>query len=236
MKPDLILHTSSTNLPIYTVGPATSSSLTHIKDTRLPNTEILGGDCGNGDHLASFILRHYNSLPPSITHTHDDAQSEGRTRKLPLLFLTGEQHRDAIPKTLMSESLPEGERIGVEEKIVYGTGIMEEFEEEFMETLSGLLAQDLDQGGEEGRRNMVWVTVFSPAGCESMLSVLKQLQVWDGGAQGLGATGKKRVYIATIGPTTRDHLRKFGFDADVCAEKPSPEGLWNGISRVMDGL
>jgi uroporphyrinogen-III synthase len=27
----------------------------------------------------------------------------------------------------------------------------------------------------------------------------------------------------------------FGFEADVCAEKPSPEGIAEGIRRFMDG-
>ncbi|RJE17788.1 Uroporphyrinogen-III synthase [Aspergillus sclerotialis] len=262
------LHTSSTNLPIYTVGPATSSSLSHLKETKLPHAEILDGDCGNGERLAGFILKHYNTLPHSITHPNEtDAPSGSESQetetkeeeggKLPLLFLTGEQHRDVIPKTLMSESLPEEERIGVEEKIVYGTGVVEGFEGVFKERVSCLLDQDKDGDGdgdgELGTRGggVVWITVFSPAGCASMLSVLKQLHLWDGdlsssdtspgtesrpgtGTAATATGGKKRVYVATIGKTTRDHLRKYGFEADVCAEKPSPEGLWGGISRVMD--
>ncbi|KZF21805.1 hypothetical protein L228DRAFT_283934 [Xylona heveae TC161] len=43
-----------------------------------------------------------------------------------------------------------------------------------------------------------------------------------------------QTYIATIGPTTRDYLRDtFGFDPDVSAAKPSPEGLMAGIEGYM---
>ena len=43
-----------------------------------------------------------------------------------------------------------------------------------------------------------------------------------------------RYIIATIGPTTRDYLStKFGFEADVCAAKPSPNGLGDGILEFL---
>jgi len=42
--------------------------------------------------------------------------------------------------------------------------------------------------------------------------------------------------IVTIGPTTRDHLKnKFGFDADVCAAKPSPQGVGEGLREFLQG-
>ena len=48
---------------------------------------------------------------------------------------------------------------------------------------------------------------------------------------------KSRTFIATIGPTTRDFLvREFGFEPDVCAERPSPEGVGEGIVRVMEEM
>ena len=43
------------------------------------------------------------------------------------------------------------------------------------------------------------------------------------------------VHIATIGPTTRDFLiSEFGFTPDVCAEKPSPEGIAAGLQGFLD--
>lgn len=190
-----------------------------MKTTYLPDAEVIGGECGNGDCLADVILSHYNSLPHHLTHSHTDP-AEGNGEKYPLLFLTGEQHRDVIPKKLMAESLPEGQRIAVEERIVYGTGIREGFGEVFRHSLNRLFT--LPEGTDGAA---VWVAVFSPSGCESMVSVLDELGL---------RTGTKGVYVATIGSTTRDHLRKFGFEADVCAETPSPEGLWDGIRGVME--
>ncbi|KAE8355368.1 tetrapyrrole biosynthesis, uroporphyrinogen III synthase [Aspergillus coremiiformis] len=191
---------------LYTVGPATSRSLVSIRDEHLPHATVLGEETGSGENLAHFILSHYNGL----------YETEGG--KPPLLFLVGEQRRDVIPKTLMAGSLAPGRRIGVEELVVYETGVMEGFEESFAAAVragEGFLAGGLERA--------VWVVVFSPTGCDAMLRVLKGL-----------ADGERRVFIATIGPTTRDHLRKYGFEADVCAEKPSQEGVGMGIERFME--
>lgn len=167
------------------------------------------------------MLDHYNDLQrKSLNNTsHSSAQKPG------LLFLVGEQRRDIIPKTLMDSNLPETQRINVDEIVVYETGEMDSFEKDFASNVRSYT-------GEEG----LWVVVFSPSGCEAMLRVL-----------GLGpfattshaneddTSKKRRVFVATIGPTTRDHLRnKFGFEPDVCAEKPSPEGVGEGIKRFME--
>ncbi|KAF5860183.1 hypothetical protein ETB97_001888 [Aspergillus alliaceus] len=202
-----IKQTSSQSLILYTVGPATSRSLTSIRDEHLPHATILGSETGNGENLAQLILEHYNWLY--------DASHEP---KPPLLFLVGAQRRDIIPKTLMAESLAPGQRIGVDELVVYETGVMEGFEESFAAAVRA--AGEFLAGGLE---RAIWVVVFSPTGCDAMLRVLKAL----GG-------GKRRVFIATIGPTTRDHLRKYEFEADVCAEKPSQEGVGMGIEKFME--
>lgn len=45
----------------------------------------------------------------------------------------------------------------------------------------------------------------------------------------------RNTFVATIGPTTRDYLvRKFGFQPDVCAAEPSPEGVRTGIIQFME--
>jgi uroporphyrinogen-III synthase len=93
-----------------------------------------------------------------------------------------------------------------------------------------------------GEERVIWVVVFSPTGCDAMLQVLGLLSTSTefsaGGARALvdgSASGtERRVFIATIGPTTRDHLVKnYGFQPDVCAEKPSPEGVGAGIEAFM---
>jgi len=146
------------------------------------------------------------------------------------LFLVGEQRRDIIPKTLMSGDLTEGERIEVHEVVVYETCVMESFEGDFTEIIDSYKSEDNDGGGEK----VMWVVIFSPTGCDAMLRVLGLDSANDNGNGVLVAPGK-RVFVATIGPTTRDHLRlNYGFEAHVCAEKPSQEGVGGGIERFME--
>lgn len=95
-----------------------------------------------------------------------------------------------------------------------------------------------DQGGVEkeqegaqqmGREGPIWIVVFSPAGCGELVQVLQAGR----GKEGERQEGKG-VFVATIGPTTRDVLlREHGWEVDVCAERPSPEGLGEGIGMFM---
>lgn len=119
----------------------------------------------------------------------------------------------------MDPSLPEHKRIPVEEVVVYGTGVMASFPSDFARVLG-----ETDADG----RGVRWVVVFSPTGCDSMLRGLGMLDEVTGKVRPAGRDG--RTFIATIGPTTRDYLVKtFGFEPDVCAETPSPEGVLRGI-------
>ncbi|KAI9788326.1 MAG: hypothetical protein M1835_002340 [Candelina submexicana] len=194
--------------PLYTVGPATSRALASISS--LPPDCIYGTDTGNGGNLAQFILIHYNSLPSSQTQP-----------KLPLLFLVGEQRRDIIPKTVTSEALPEAQRIRVDELIVYETGVMESFEADFIASLKA-----------NEYAPVQWVVVFSPTGCKTMLRYL-HLPNRAMSEQRKGSE-EKETFIATIGPTTRDYLiKELAFEPDVCASKPSPEGVGQAIADFM---
>lgn len=200
-----------TDVPVYSVGPATTRALKAVPQE--PPLQVFGEHTGNGDNLAHFILEHY----PSWYHD--------RTEGLPsLLFLVGEQRRDIIPKTLMDENLPKEKRIQVDEVVVYGTGVMESFSQDFARRLH-----------ETQKRDMVWIVVFSPTGCDAMLRGLGLLDESTGKAKPKAPT--RTSFIATIGPTTQKYLKKtFNFDADVCAEKPSPEGVLEGITRFMSQL
>ncbi|KAJ5259485.1 Tetrapyrrole biosynthesis uroporphyrinogen III synthase [Penicillium angulare] len=204
-------YASSTPLILYTVGPATARTLTTLRDKHLPSATIYGADAGNGENLAHMILQHYNSIYSGFEEEYS---------KPALLFLVGDQRRDIIPRTLMGSALPSKDRIIVEEMVVYETGEMESFEGDFRDSISGY-----------ADANEIWVVVFSPSGCEGMLRVLKLGPF----VQGEEAGQKRKAFIATIGPTTRDHLRnKFSFEPDVCAEKPSPEGVAEGIRRFRE--
>lgn len=201
-------------LPLYAVGPATARGLRALK----LDCPVLGEETGNGEALAKFMLNHYNNLPSSQTRPQD--------RKLPLLFMVGEQRRDIIPNTLQSLSLPEEQRIDVHEVVVYETGEMQSFASN-LETL-------LDAHDHRGIERQ-WVVVFSPQGCGAMLRTLGWLNQSTGRYDAsLAATQKPGTLVATIGPTTRDHLiKEFEFEPHVCAKKPSPEGVGDGFGSCV---
>ena len=204
-------------LPLYTVGPATSRALSALQSTYLPGCSIHGQDIGNGENLAKFILSHYSNVSSSQRHSVD----KKNTTLLPLLFLVGETRRDIIPRTLSAHS------IHVDEWPVYETTIQESFP-----TVFGAVLEETKEA------RAVWVVVFSPAGCESMLRVLGMLDEGTGRVRVVEKGGHwydgKTVDIASIGPTTRDYLsNEFGCEVDVCAERPSPEGLGEGIVEFM---
>ncbi|KAL8341311.1 hypothetical protein RB601_005671 [Gaeumannomyces tritici] len=194
------------DVPIYSVGPATTRALRAVPQQ--PGLQVYGEHTGNGEMLAPFILDHYGGW------------YRDRATKPPLLFLVGEQRRDVIPRVLMDDGLAPGRRVRVDEVVVYGTVVMASFEQD--------LAARLARVEEQGRCEL-WTVVFSPTGCDSMLRGLGLL----------GATGThgSRRLVATIGPTTKAFLQtSFGFEPDVCASTPSPEGVWAGISKYMTNV
>ncbi|KAK5169067.1 uroporphyrinogen-III synthase [Saxophila tyrrhenica] len=202
------------DMPLYVVGPATANG---VRALNLP-CPVVGEQTGNGEALADFILQWHATLPREVT-TLDG-------RKLPLLFLVGEQRRDTIPKALQSDELPPLERIQVTEVVVYETGELASFEE----TFTGLI-----RAAKKQRVKEQCVVVFSPQGCEAMLSALGWLDPQSGNVNdGLREvmSGPMKTSIVTIGPTTREFLvQEFGFEADVTAETPSPEGVGAAISK-----
>jgi uroporphyrinogen-III synthase len=216
------------DMPIYVVGPATARG---VRALGLP-CPVIGEEAGSGDVLAAKILEHYNVLPRDATHQHERPQAlpgnaggagsegNGTGDKLPLLFLTGEQRRDIIPKTLQSADLFPFERIGVVEVVVYETGEMAEFEEVF---------GDLLREAKKARVTEQAVVVFSPQGCEAMLSALDWIDEQTGrysASRREIVSGPTKTRIITIGPTTRDFLvEQFGFEPDFCSETPSPIGV-----------
>jgi uroporphyrinogen-III synthase len=200
------------DMPLYVVGPATANG---VRALNLP-CQVLGENTGNGEALADFILSWHATLSRDVTHLNGN--------KLPLLFLVGEQRRDIIPKALQSEDLPYHQQIRVTELIVYETGEMATFEEDFT---------NLIRAAKSKRVKEQWVVVFSPQGCEAMLNALGWLDPKTGEfSSGMREvmSGPMKTRVATIGPTTRDFLlEELGFEADVCAKTPSPEGVGEGI-------
>ncbi|KAE9981855.1 hypothetical protein BLS_006921 [Venturia inaequalis] len=202
-----LLSDEFSKIPFYVVGPATARGLRSLK----LDCPIVGDESGNGEALAHFMLDHYNGIWKTQQHS----------TKPSLLFLVGEQRRDIIPKMLQSKDLDDSRRIGVDELVVYETGEMQSFRSQFSELW------------HKNSTKLQWVVVFSPTGCKAMLQALDLLDP-DTGRFRENSTGQRRPFIATIGPTTRDYLkREFGFEPDVCAEKPSPEGVGAGIAAFM---
>ncbi|OJJ98027.1 hypothetical protein ASPACDRAFT_1889922 [Aspergillus aculeatus ATCC 16872] len=186
--------------------------------------------------------------PPNQTPNPNPARK-------PLLFLVGEQRRDIIPKTLMDPARRPDARIAVEELVVYETGVMAGFEEAFGARIraerDAFQRKQQQQQQQEDDEKVVWTVVFSPTGCEAMVRVLETVDASSSSSSsavlggGLGLRGEdgdldhkdngRRFFVATIGPTTRDYLRnRVGFEPDVCAEKPSPEGVGRGIQKFME--
>jgi uroporphyrinogen-III synthase len=200
------------HVPFYVVGPATARGLSALE----LSSPVLGEGTGNGEALAQFILKHYNSLWHSATSQ--------KGHKPSLLFLVGEQRRDIIPKTLQSGSLDDGHRIGVDELVVYETGEMQSFRADF--------TTQWKKNNERGSTEQ-WIVVFSPTGCRAMLDSLGLLNPKTGKAFSSSSDFQRRgTLVATIGPTTRDYLqREFDFTADACAETPNPEGVSKAIQQ-----
>ncbi|KAM5352117.1 hypothetical protein ACJ41O_004840 [Fusarium nematophilum] len=195
------------HVPVYSVGPATTRALAAVPQN--PPLRVFGSHTGNGATLAPYILAHYKEWYPE------------RATLPPLLFLVGETRRDIIPKTLQDGALTDDQRIRVTETVVYGTGVMESFPVDLRYVLS------------ETRDDPVrWVVVFSPTGCDSLLRVMGVLDAETGKVREDRVRDGK-TFVATIGPTTRDHLLSFGFEPDVCAESPTPQGVLDGIQEFM---
>ncbi|KAJ9499340.1 hypothetical protein LTR99_008685 [Exophiala xenobiotica] len=251
------------SFPFYTVGPATSRALKTLIETSSSSPNkwsplarlrpvVLGEHTGNGGSLAEYILSHYNELHARRQYTFYEAprlpftpilgpsqgerldKDDERIQKKGLLFLVGEQRRDIIPKTLMDAEgkLDPQKRIQVDEVEVYRTQTMASFQDEFQRRIDSIARQ--------GSRFVV-VVVFSPQGCESMLRSLEYIDhsnVLTERARNRWAAeipeDRLKPIIVTIGPTTRDHLKdNYGFDADICATKPSPQGLGNGLDEFL---
>ena len=209
----------------YTVGPATERALVDVRDKWVPGCRVFGGkDAGSGEVLAGIMLGR-----GGVEGMYRTRKEGGSGILKPVLFLTGEKRRDIIPRTLMdAPGLREDERIQVDEMVVYETRELEEFEFGF-----GKMLRETDIGADTA--GVRWIVVFSPTAGRGMLKALG----WLGNnevkvkKESVGG-GERKTFVACIGPTTREYLEsEFGFEADVVAGKPSPEGVREGIERFM---
>ncbi|KAF2711631.1 tetrapyrrole biosynthesis, uroporphyrinogen III synthase [Pleomassaria siparia CBS 279.74] len=201
----LLDHLLPESVPFYVVGPATARGLRAMH----LHCPILGEETGNGEALSLFILEHYNSLHQASPKPH-------------LLFLVGDKRRDIIPKTLQSTELDPKRRSRVDEVVIYETGEMQSFKANFMSILQKNKAREV---------STQWLVVFSPTGCKAML---ESLDLLDNAGRLKSNADRGNIFVATIGPTTRDFLiEEFGFSPDVCASTPSAEGIADGIMSFI---
>lgn len=136
-----------------------------------------------------------------------------------VLWLTGEKRREGLRTALIAEG------IDVEICVVYGTTLCPQFSVDFRQAL-------LETEPESTKDGVRWVVIFSTQGGKEMLKVLGWLE--EGGEKVLGEREGRTTYVASIGPTTREYLEcEFGLQVDVCAERPSPEGVRKEIELFM---
>ncbi|KAL6721402.1 uroporphyrinogen-III synthase [Lecanora helva] len=205
----------------YTVGPATERALIGVRERCLPRCRIFGGErAGSGEVLGRIML---GRVGGDEEGRYGRRVGDGRLKAA--LFLTGEKRRDVLPRMLMDEGLGEMERVQVDEMLVYETSELEEFGFGF-----GKVLRDT-----ENEARIRWVVVFSPTAGRGMLAELGWLDEGTGRVRDGFEKGGRRTFVCCIGPTTRQYLEtEFGFQADVVADKPSPQGVQDGIERYMD--
>jgi uroporphyrinogen-III synthase len=208
---------------IYVVGPATGNAVRDIPG--IGKEQVAGDESGNGEKLAEFILGHYNTKAESDEEIGEKGTGRGG---LPLMFLVGEVRRDIIPKVLGNAG------IQVEEMVVYETKIREEFKDDIVVALQNTAEDSATEQGVSSTPQR-WIVIFSPTGCAELLQALGLIDSSTGRcAESLEARLERRTKVATIGPTTRDYLKEaFGFEPDIVASKPSPQGVAQAIETFM---
>lgn len=208
---------------------------TFYEAPRLPFIPLLGGGA------EQYVRRGRRRIE------RDDA----RLRKRGLLFVAGEVRRDVVPVTLRrgaveGEEPDEARSIEVDELEVYSTQVKDTFAADFGAKIAECKAAALAPTNDSPRA--IVVVIFSPSGCDAMLRCLGYIdekgEVTVSGkergdspldsSQAGSEAGNPKYVIATIGPTTRDHLRqKYNFEPDICANKPSPGGVGEGITTFL---
>lgn len=198
-------------LPLYAVGPATGRALKEmVLGGGLRGCWVVGEEAGRGEELAGRVV---GDLVPG------GRGGEGGAG-IKVLFVTGETRRDDVPRILGQAG------IVVEEAVVYGTAVDPVFEHAVRERVG----RDESEAGNRIR----WVVVFSPQGGRELLRALDWLDSGGGMKVGISIDVRRRVYVASIGPTTGEYLeREFGLRADVQAGRPDAEGLREGIEGFM---
>lgn len=177
-------------------------------------------------------------------------------KKKKVLWLTGEKRREALRTGL------EAAGIDVDCCIVYSTSVSPDFSPSFTQALlckqqqkqqqrldeqqlspkirkdektSGYDDKEEKQEEEEEEERLRWIVVFSTQGSREILMGLDWLDDKTGRVKkGFDRQRERRTFIASIGKTTAGYFeQEFGFTVDVVAQRPSPEGVREGIEAFM---
>lgn len=170
----------------------------------MPECWVEGEEAGRGEELVGIVAG-------------SGGENEDGEKKV--LWLTGEKRREGLRTGLMAKG------VTVEICVVYGTTLSPQFSTHFRQALR-------ETEPEPEKEGVRWIVIFSAQGGREMLEGLGLLE--EGSERVLEQREGKTTYVASIGPTTRDYLEgEFGLRVDVCAERPSPEGVREEIERFM---
>lgn len=170
----------------------------------MPECSVEGEEAGRGEGLVEIIAGF-------------GGKKQGRGNKV--LWLTGEKRREGLRAGLIKKG------IDVEICVVYGTSLSPQFSAHFRQAL-------LETESESGKEGVRWIVIFSPQGGREMLEGLGWLE--EGSERILKQQESRTTYVASIGPTTREYLEgEFGLRVDICAQRPSPEGVREEMERFM---
>lgn len=249
--------------PFFVVGQATRSALydrTPAGRHRPEKNGILGAEeTGTGEALGRYILRYF--AEGGNTTEEEGGMERSRTRRL--LYLTGDKNRDILPSILSpsSSSPPPSSfsssnssltsspppHIAVDPLQVYRTSPLPDFSASFTSLVSSLssptpcstppsppppqstsLAPSRlsstpppSPSPPPPRPHKLYLALFSPSSAAPVLPLLSLLP------------SSVKVRLVAIGPTTRDYLRREGWEACEMAERPDARGVREAVERAV---
>ena len=215
----------SLEIPFYAIGPATAASLRETQRQFFPRCKVRGEESGNGKALADFILQdlkhqHHDKV---FEHVGTGTGGEPPEQRLKVGFVTGEKHRDVLPKTLQKEG------IHVEELVVYKI--------EPRKDLPNRLSSALEEAKQQSS-GYHWIVLFSSTAAKQILHSVRALHEGTGQVkEGWHDDHERKTRIAAIGGSTAEAVRReYGLLVDAMADKPTPQGVREAIERAMDDL
>ncbi|BGP03209.1 hypothetical protein RTG_02570 [Rhodotorula toruloides ATCC 204091] len=200
------------SLPFFVVGNPTRTNLARAPVPPPPELVLGAEESGTGEKLASFILRHFASIPESTNPPR---------RRRRLLYLTGDKNRDTVPRIL------EEGGVELETLQVYATTRAPGFQAD----LERILSEVEDGAG------LIWMVLFSPSGSKECLAELRQrglVSSVDASTSDPCALAR-RLRFAAIGPVTQQFLEEEEVPIHAVAEKPEPEALVRAILEATEG-